>query len=286
MLAHSMVQEGHWLFQRRSLVPVLFLPVLVAAFFEFEPLAGSEATQQLWAIGCLAVSLLGLAVRAAVIGVVPVRTSGRNRHRQVAEVLNTAGPYSLCRNPLYVGNYLIWLGIFSYPHHAWLVACFTLAFWLYYERIIAAEEDFLQSRFGKAYEQFASTVPCVLPRWSNWRRSHLAFSLRNVLRREYAGLLGICLAFPLLNFAGHWLGEGRLLVEGRWLALGGFGFVQYGVLRTLRKQTQWLDVAGRVKERRERRIDDDAGLGAEFEDTVEDFPGPVAMPHPPAVAAA
>ncbi|MGB8874133.1 MAG: hypothetical protein WCC75_12145, partial [Desulfobaccales bacterium] len=44
-------------------------------------------------------------------GLPPRGTSGRNTQGQVAETLNTTGIYSLVRNPLYLGNFLIWLGL-------------------------------------------------------------------------------------------------------------------------------------------------------------------------------
>ncbi|MGC9453013.1 MAG: methyltransferase family protein, partial [Oceanipulchritudo sp.] len=48
-------------------------------------------------------------------------TSGRNTKQQVAYSLNTTGFYSVVRNPLYLGNFFMYLGIALFTHHWWLV---------------------------------------------------------------------------------------------------------------------------------------------------------------------
>ena len=60
------------------------------------------------------ISFFGMSVRFYTVGITPAGTSGRNRSKQIADKLNTRGMYSITRNPLYFGNYLIWLGISIY----------------------------------------------------------------------------------------------------------------------------------------------------------------------------
>ncbi|MEI3590430.1 MAG: hypothetical protein V8Q44_05920 [Alistipes ihumii] len=63
-------------------------------------------------MGCLLVSLFGLAIRIRTAGHTPDRTSGRNTAEgQVADEPNTTGIYSMMRNPLYVGDLFKWPGI-------------------------------------------------------------------------------------------------------------------------------------------------------------------------------
>lgn len=78
-----------------------------------------------------------------------------------------------------------------------LLAC--LVFALYYERIICAEETFVQRKFGKTYTDWAARTPVFIPK--PWRRSRpeLPFSLRTVLRREYNGSFFIVVAFTLIE---------------------------------------------------------------------------------------
>ena len=129
--------------------------------------------------------LAGLALRAFTVGSVPSRTSGRNTHGQVAASLNVTGMYSLTRNPLYLANCMIYVGVLLYSQDLLLTLAFTLFLVVYYERIILAEEAFLLERFGDAYRRWAAEVPVFLPRLHGWRRPALPFSLRSVLRREY-----------------------------------------------------------------------------------------------------
>ena len=99
-------------------------------------------------------STLGLALRAAVVGRTPHRTSGRNTLEQVADSLNTTGMYSLVRHPLYLGNFVGWLGVALFPRDPVVLLGSVLAYAIYYERIMMAEERFLRGRFGGAFERF------------------------------------------------------------------------------------------------------------------------------------
>ncbi|MBF0254846.1 MAG: hypothetical protein HQL11_06975 [Candidatus Omnitrophica bacterium] len=67
-----------------------------------------EGVDTAWEIFCIAVSFAGLFLRAAVVGVVPKDTSGRNTGGQLARSLNTTGMYSVSRNPIYLADFLEW----------------------------------------------------------------------------------------------------------------------------------------------------------------------------------
>lgn len=115
------------------------------------------------------VSLLGLLIRIHAVGFSGKHTSGRNTAQgQVAEMLNTRGLYSVVRNPLYVGNYLMCLGIVMLTCNLWFVGVFTLIFWIYYERIVFAEEEFLRKKFGEPYLEWAAETPIFIPRKLRW----------------------------------------------------------------------------------------------------------------------
>ena len=43
-----------------------------------------------------------------------------------------------------------------------------LVFWLYYERIMLAEEEFLRARYGKAFDDWAARTPAFLPNFRHW----------------------------------------------------------------------------------------------------------------------
>ena len=108
---------------------------------------------------CVLIAVFGLLVRAYVVGHAPSGTSGRNTRSQIGEQLNTTGAYSIVRHPLYLGNFFIWLGVALVPGSWWLVFSLTAVFWIYYERIMYAEEEFLRDEFKKSYLRWARSNP-------------------------------------------------------------------------------------------------------------------------------
>jgi hypothetical protein len=197
-------------------------------------------------IACLLLVLAGTGLRAATVGFAPRGTSGRNVRGQAAEVLNTTGIYSLLRNPLYLGNCLIYLGIMLSAQDLLVAFAFALFLGLYYERIIVAEEGFLADRFGAAYLDWAARVPAFWPRLRGWTRPALDFSLRTVIRREYPGWSSTLLALAVIEIGADFAeGETRGLPEaGALTALALAILVLLGV-GLLRRRTRLLSVEGR-----------------------------------------
>ncbi len=242
-LVHELEKNGNWLFRRRSWLPVfIFVPSLFYIFFsgavnmEFRPVTE---------ICFLAVSFLGQVIRAITVGRTPKNTSGRNVGKQIAEQLNTKGIYSVVRHPLYLGNFFMWLGPVLFLRSVWITIIFCLAYWLYYERIIFAEEQFLRRKFGDAYDRWAEGVNAFIPGFRNYARSEMSFSLRNVLKREYNGFGLIFIVFALLDIVRNYSIDDQFDIQPMWAILLAFGFMVWVVLRILRKRTSLLDVPGR-----------------------------------------
>lgn len=244
-LRQEIHDQGQFLFRWRSYFPLLFMAFMVAAIMA-NP-AGRIDSNQAWyrAMACLSLSLGGLVVRVHTVGHVPGRTSGRNTKIQLAERLNTTGLYSVVRHPLYLGNYLAGLGLVFYTGIWWMAAVYTLSFYLYYERIMVAEEEFLRGRFGSSFEQWSAATPAFLPRLGRFKKPDLAFCLRTVLKREYPGPFATLLTFTLLDAVmaasqGH-----GMRVNIIWIYLLSGGALVYLVLRTLKRRTRILHVPGR-----------------------------------------
>jgi len=242
MLTERLTRDGHWLFKHRGIFPLLLLIPGLWTLFHFRFLGGSHATQQVWDWMCLAVSISGLLVRATTVGFVNSGTSGRNTQSQRAVELNTTGWYSIVRNPLYLGNYLIMVGIILVPADISLVVITGCLFWLYYERIIAAEESFLFAKFGKTYADWAHRTPAFFPRLTGWVSPARSFSWRMALRREYSAVLLIGIAFFLLNVIQHAVAERRFHLDPPWTAVLLLSVVVFTVLRSLKKHTKLLNV--------------------------------------------
>ncbi len=232
--------SGNWLFRWRSYLPLALAVLIFSGLAYFKYPFGSHLLDEIWEVICLSVSASGSAVRGLTIGFAASQTSGRNTGGQVADTLNTTGMYSIVRNPLYLGNFLMVLGVVIFLRIWWIPLLYMLIFTLYYERIIFAEEMFLRRKFGQAYLDWAATTPAFLPRISQWKAPALPFSWRKVLRREYHGAFGVVMALFLLEVASDlYLGNG-FVVDSMWRYIFAFSVAAYGVMRFLHKRTTLL----------------------------------------------
>jgi protein-S-isoprenylcysteine O-methyltransferase Ste14 len=242
-------KSGNWLFRWRSFLPItLYVLAALVIVADVDNAMDHEALD--WSVFCLAVSIFGLLIRAFTVGYTPRGTSGRNtKEGQVAEVLNTKGIYSAVRHPLYLGNFFMWLGIILYVGNWWFTLVCCLLFWLYYERIMFAEEHFLRKKFGQAYLNWSEKVPAFWPNLFRWQSSGVHFSTRNVLKREYNGFFAVFVSFTLLNVMKNYLmyesTKREFLISDFWFYAIMVSFVIFLLLRTLKKRTKVLDVKGR-----------------------------------------
>jgi len=244
-LREEFERNGTWLFRWRSYLPLLLLGVFLLAMRDYHYPGYSERLDDLWECVCLVVSFVGLGIRVVTVGHAPRNTSGRNTRRQIADRLNTTGLYSVVRNPLYLGNFFMGLGPAMFAHTWWLVLIYLLVFWLYYERIIFAEETFLRQRFGQAFLEWAERTPAFLPHLRQYVPDALPFCWRTVLRRECNGLLGVVATMFLFEVVGDLFYLGRVELDPQWVWLVSVTVALWAALRVLKKCTRVLDVAGR-----------------------------------------
>jgi protein-S-isoprenylcysteine O-methyltransferase Ste14 len=198
-LIHSFENHGNLLFRYRGQIPVfLFITAIPVIIFTDYSLISNGLYLGL-IITSIVISFLGLVVRSIAIGTTPKGTSGRNTKEQVAESLNTKGIYSIVRHPLYLGNYLMWLGLLIFCFNIYYVIIISLLFWLYYERIMFAEERFLEKKYGEEYLSWSLQVPAFIPAFGKYESGNINFSLVTVLRREYSGVLATVLGFAYID---------------------------------------------------------------------------------------
>lgn len=145
----------------------------------------------------LPLALLGGALRAWAAGTI---------HKN--KVLSTGGPYAYTRNPLYLGTFLLGLGVATASGQPLLVAAFLLFFVLVYTETIKREEDRLASLFGADYEAYRARVPRLFPRpWGRARAERVAAAVeahrfrvgRYLGNREYQMILGLAAVFIILG---------------------------------------------------------------------------------------
>lgn len=244
-LYEEMVATGNWLFRNRSYIPIVLYVFAVVAIF-LTPHDYADPHSLWFQLFCLLISMAGLLIRALTIGRTPKGTSGRNTTAgQVAESLNTTGMYSIVRHPLYLGNFLMWLGLIVYAGSPWFTIFSVFFFWIYYERIMMAEEAYIRTKFNEEYESWAAKVPAFFPKMKGWIPSDLNFSLRNVLKREYSGLFATFLSFAILNILKEYQVSQQFRLDSLWMIGLLFSAVALIILRTMKKKTDWLNVEGR-----------------------------------------
>ena len=127
------------------------------------------------------------------------------------EALTTSGPYAYTRNPLYIGSFLIGLGVVLAGGH-WIWPALFLAFFLgVYGRTMSGETELLTELFGDRFEHYAENVPALLPRLTPYRPQQPdvagGFRLRQYKRNnEWEALLGVGAAFAFLATKRMWFG--------------------------------------------------------------------------------
>jgi protein-S-isoprenylcysteine O-methyltransferase Ste14 len=233
---------GNWLFRWRSYLPI----ALIIVVFPGLQNAGHPYQENIYLdLAALSLSFSGLAIRCAVVGQKPKGTSGGNVRKQRAEVLNTKGMYSVVRHPLYLGNFLIWVGLSLVLRNLWMSAMACLIFCLYYERIAFAEEEFLRKKFKDSYLRWAAVTPAFIPRLKNWQSAELAFSWKKVLGKEYAGFFAIIMSFTIIKMLISLINGRNPSSEPVWTILFSTGLTIYLTLRFLKRCTRFLDTPDR-----------------------------------------
>jgi protein-S-isoprenylcysteine O-methyltransferase Ste14 len=230
-LINEFENSGNWLFKYRSYLPLMILPLL---FYSLLTPLNHVTLNMLLLIG-LTISYIGECLRIYTIAFVPSGTSGRNTKKQIAFSLNKKGIYSTVRHPLYLGNFLIFLGPFIYTGNVYTIFIFILIFWVYYERIMFAEEAFLTEKFGKEYIEWSSKTPAFIPNIMLFSPIKSNFKISKVLLQEYPGIFGIIGIFTIIvAFRNYYYNLIPTLSE-YWKIIFIFNIVFYISIRIIKK---------------------------------------------------
>lgn len=148
--------------------PILFLAAVLAAL----------ALEAIWPMGPLPVAIrwglriAGFVVAMAGLGLDLTAMLAMRRARtnilphRAADRLLTGGVFAISRNPIYLGNTLLLIGVAMALPSLWMAAAALLAAALVDQLAIRREERHLAARFGPAYAVYARGVP----RWIGLRR--------------------------------------------------------------------------------------------------------------------
>jgi protein-S-isoprenylcysteine O-methyltransferase Ste14 len=147
---------GGWLFKKRTSIP---LPIVLALLIIPAPSMAPLRATGLVASGAVIVAL-GELLR--LWGVHHIGVISRTRSDRLGPLIDT-GPFSLVRNPLYLGNILLWLGFALSARLVWLAPLVGLLLAFEYHAIVRWEERLLESRLGPAYLTYMQRVPRWVP---------------------------------------------------------------------------------------------------------------------------
>jgi len=180
-----MVRLGRFMFRyRNGLFPLVF----VLAFFAGRPHYpfGRSDVDFLFDLVGMFIALAGQSLRILTIGYEYIVRGGKD-HKVYADKLVQGGMFALCRNPLYTGNLLIAFSLALIIHSYGFYLIFIPFILLAYASIVAAEEDYLRTKFGAEYERYCAHVNRWWPRWSGFAASieGMRFNWKRVLVKEY-----------------------------------------------------------------------------------------------------
>ena len=178
---------GRLLFRLRSLTAIPFILILVY-------LARPTFTSAL--VGAIPL-ILGEFLRLWAVGYAGGAT--RSRTLGAASDLVTTGPYAHVRNPLYLGNLLLSLGVCVIANVYWMIIVLLVGYFIQYLPIIASEEAYLRDFCGATYQTYYAAVPRFIPRLRSYgNRSAHSFSFSRALKAEKRTLTAIACVIGLI----------------------------------------------------------------------------------------
>jgi protein-S-isoprenylcysteine O-methyltransferase Ste14 len=176
------------IFSYRSYTPIPFLIVMLIF-----------AKPTLWSllIGFL-IALVGELIRFWGVGYAGGET--RTTGPVGGSKLVTNGPYAYVRNPLYLGNMLMYLGfgVMSMALFPYFQIIGLIYFFVQYYLIVTLEEDYLSRAFPDEYALYIKHVPRFIPRLKRYEfASNFKFDIKEALRSERRTLQAFLLVVAL-----------------------------------------------------------------------------------------
>lgn len=235
-LQQEMVKQGNFLFRHRGTLPILIIiPAILLRVFDIHT-DWLQEHAELTTYAAYGISLIGLILRFIIVGHAAPNTSGRNTEGQIADTINSDGLYSVVRHPLYLGNFLMWLGPALLTFHGWFIGLFVFLYWIYYERIMLAEEDYLRNKFGEPYESWAAGRPAFIPDLSTWKPYQNKLNFYKALYQEKTGFLWLNLIFWIFNITDNFTLNATIFIVQPWAGLLFLSIALYLILKITKQR--------------------------------------------------
>ncbi len=252
-----MVRLGNFFFKYRNWIFIIFYAALFIPSWPLFPPRQLGSCYYIWPIGIgLIITCLGQLIRGLTIGLAYIVRGGKEG-KPYAEGLVTEGIFRHCRNPLYVGNILMLLGVGILANSLVYVAIIIPFFLFIYQAIVLAEENFLSRKFGASFDDYCKSVNRWFPNLKGIGKTFtsMEFNWKRWILKEhttqFVWLIGITLVLfinypqitgynkvPADGVEALGLGYARLILLG--VILGCLLFI-YLLIRYLKK-------TGRFKE--------------------------------------
>jgi len=183
-----MIAIGNFFFKYRNLLfPIIvFLIIFIPSPSIFtESFFGSNYYLIPLILGMI-IALFGQAVRAATIGLKYIKRGGKDK-AVYAETLVTEGIFKHCRNPLYVGNILMVVGVGLISNSLIFVGVVVPVFCFIYQAIVLAEENYLRNKFGHQFQEYCNHVNRWIPNFRGLQQTFksMQFVWERYVRNEY-----------------------------------------------------------------------------------------------------
>lgn len=121
---------------------------------------------------------------------------------KLADVV-TAGPFALCRNPLYIGSFLISLGYFLMCSHIYIWIIGVALFWMFHGGAVSYEEKLLKEKFGEPYSNYCKYVPRFIPKIRSLAGNGSFSYQQLMLNNEYRSAVGALIVTVLFGLRAY-----------------------------------------------------------------------------------
>src|SRR5690606_18720105 len=182
-----MIRIGNFFFRYRNFLFIfLYLALFIPSPSVFTAETFGPGFYRYPLIGGLVITVLGQLIRGLTISLAYIVRGGKNK-KVYAEGLVTNGIFAHCRNPLYVGNVLMLLGVGILINSLLYLTIFIPLFLFIYQAIVLAEENYLRQKFGDQFEAYTRKVNRCLINPAGLLRTitGMHFSWKRWLVKEY-----------------------------------------------------------------------------------------------------
>ena len=184
-------------------------------------------------------AVLGELIRLTTIGFEYIERGGKNKQVWASRLVQ-GGVYGLSRNPMYVGNMLIVIGMCLIARAPVAYITIVPLFFYIYATIVATEENFLRGKFGKEFEEYCRQVPAFIPHFQGFPKSFedMRYNWKRALRQDLSTLVGVLLGlalFPVWRVLWFYGFDGLKLHLFRTAGLSAGILLFYGTVFSLKK---------------------------------------------------